>query len=175
MRSYKSYVLKARKIIEQVECYQSKIASIALDACKGKRTISGFAKDIGVPCRTLQGWVQVYRDVIETLGIENPTPEDWSTAYKVNEYLKKEKGQTSAKGNLPRRKVIQLFKKIKDPESNQFLALERAIRNAKHVRHTVRSLDLSKASRESLKVLMYSLNESSVHINDFLISEKSAS
>lgn len=175
--NYKGYVMRARKLIKEAESYQFKIAEMAISACKeSEKSIADFARDIEIPRRTLAQWVQIYKEVIEKLGLQKPTSTDWAKAAKVHKYMMNEKKRDGRiKKNLPKRKVVQLFKKIDDPERNQFLLLDRALSSAKHICHIVKTTNLEKVQDTQLIELLYSLNEASSHVNEFLIQNRKAS
>lgn len=174
---YRGYVKEAKKLIGTVDSYQFKIAEMAIKACENSQnSVADFARDVGIPERTLQNWTQVYRNVIKKIGRTKVSARDWAAACKVNDLLREEENAgESHKGRLPKRKVIQLFKKVTDPKANQFLAINRAAASAKSIKFTLDNTDLSKVSRESLKALMYRLNESSVFLNEYLLEDKVAS
>ena len=177
--SYKSYVLKARKLISEVESYQYKIAEMAILACENKKhSLADFARDIEVPRRTVLTWVHIYKQVIEKLGIKNPTATDWAKAAKVHKFIMNEKKREKdgrTKTHLPKRRVVQLFNKVDDPEQNQFLEIDRALSSSKHIEFKIKSLNLDKAPRNHLLELMYSLSGAASYLNNFLIQEKKAS
>jgi hypothetical protein len=96
---YKSLVFKAKELLKKIECHQAEIAYLATQVVfishGGKRSskeynMTKFAQDIGVERKTLSGWVQIYKNVIEKSGIEvkDITPELWTKASKVETFLR---------------------------------------------------------------------------------------
>jgi len=127
----KVLVLKLKDIEEFKNCYQAKIAKYAISVCEichggistNKYTIKDYALDIGLNPKTVQGWVQVYRNVLCKIGIDEPTIEEWRKACKANNILRldriinnKENGKpgtrSAYKKRIPKDEIKNIYESI---------------------------------------------------------------
>lgn len=158
---YLKLVNEAKCLIQKIEAYQSKIAKLAVAACDirhgGKSTnlytLRDFAKDTGLPYKTLQNWVRVYRNVILRLPKEKQShsAKTWSKAVKTQSILKNQKKASNSRSGLkgkmnnpafsPSNEDIEaLFDNVDDPNnfSSKFLNI---YASQKHLSHCLKELD----------------------------------
>jgi hypothetical protein len=96
---YNELVREARGHLGKIEFHKSMVAKLALSACTIKHggkstgfyTLTDFAKDIGMNFKTLSNWVQIQRDVLDRVGIENPTKNEFDKASKAVNYMRIER------------------------------------------------------------------------------------
>lgn len=158
---YQDFVTKGRDLVHAIDklkdlerCYQAKIARYAISVCDirhggistGIYTIKAYAIDIGLNPKSVQGWISTYRNVLERIGIEDPTPEEWKRAVKTDNILSldrtienkmsanKKKGY---KRNLPKEHVREMYNAI---DEKPFVGECHAITmTAKHDLYTVKN------------------------------------
>jgi hypothetical protein len=195
-KSYEEYVRLGKEMLSSIRCYQVQIAHYATIICqikhggkeKGLYTLAMYSKDIGVNRKTLSGWVNIYRVVIQKLDIDldEVTVRDWYVASRVHELLKKEKqaineaiGTIKAKDkgwkiNTPPEKIKSMFKSH---------GRQRPIESEVHswtdtiigIKNKIRTKDLSGASTESLMMLKKNLDRASCKLTNYLMDERNIS
>jgi hypothetical protein len=190
MKSYEDYVLRAREILNKLECYQAHIAQMGLEVCQirhggksnGFYTIKDFAHDIGMSSKTLSNWISIYRDVLTKIGVNNPTPEQWAAASKTCNYLKtqrteinREEGKPGTrnafKKKVPSGSIKKIFDEIAGGEG-ETIKLERIYSQVLHSRSVLLAMDLSKVDSLKLARVMEWLDECSDHINNHLTASR---
>jgi len=180
-------VVKALNDIEKTKnCYQAEIADYALKVCdirhggisKGIYTLSRYSDDIGLPAKTVQNWVQIYRNVCLKLDLINPTPEEWNKSRKTNEVIKsentihnsvggnKKKKYSMYKENLSKGEIKNIFDNVDRSPSNT--CINRQIKATKYTLHVLKTKNLDEVSDTKLNHLMELLDEAGDLINDFL-------
>lgn len=128
--TYADYVEMGRSLLRGIEVFQARIAFYACRVCQirhgghsnGYYTLTDYARDLGVPKNSLQGWTLTYRNVIMKLEIplERVTKEVWRTANRVNDNISwKNRSDNRDNGthrralkykpNLPAAEVRQMF------------------------------------------------------------------
>lgn len=106
-KEYKNYVVLGKKELVQIEGYQKRICNYAMEIVTirhggrspGIYTIKKYAEDIGMNPKTLQNWLQVYRNVI--IKLEDPANADFAKASKVNNILEENRTIDNAVGKTP--------------------------------------------------------------------------
>lgn len=163
--TYRDFVDKGHELVKKINelkdlerCYQAKIARYALEVCtirhggksKNLYTIKAYALDIRLNPKTVQQWVSIYRNVLEKIGVEDPTPEEWARASKANNILRldrtidnKKDGKpgtrTAYKKNVPASEVKSLYDSI---DEKPFVGECHALTlSAKHDLHTLRKYE----------------------------------
>ena len=95
---YQVLVQIAKRELSVIEASKIKIVKLAMDACtiqkgghRGKNlyTLTRFAKDIGMTPKILNDWVHTYQNVLEPLGIEEPTKKEFAAARNTHKHLVK--------------------------------------------------------------------------------------
>lgn len=187
--NYSDYVRLGKELVSKIENYQVKIAEYATIVCDirhGGRsdnyyTIKDYAQDIGLKYKTVQNWVQVYRNVVVKVDAKIETKEDWKSARITNDILTAE---TTVKNKLvnrknrrvtistPKEKVKDLFHKIQDEEKPFHLEFNRATKSAKHIKYILAKRDLSIIDDESMLHLMEVLDDASEIINQHLTKKR---
>lgn len=160
MKSYSEFVTAGKKIVAKLDelkelekCYQSKIAKYAVTVCEIRHggistdiyTMKDYALAIGMNHKTLQNWVGIYRHVLEKIGIEDPTPEEWKKASRVNNLLKidrnidnKNSGKRGTRGSykkkIPKERVQEIYNDIDEkPIIRDYKNLEGVAKNIQHM------------------------------------------
>jgi hypothetical protein len=182
-------VNEARKLLEAIDCYQIKIAAMAVKACQIKHggksanlyTLTDFANDIGMSRKTLSEWTLVYKNVISKLDIPNQdfTKKDWEASYRVFELLRNEKrsvqqimGTKSKKtsghiSDLSKERIKDLFNQNYEKKTFDSELLE-CSRLVAGIKNKLSSRDLSTVSISALVSLKENLdNASDVILRNF--------
>lgn len=117
-KEYKNYVTLGKKELTSIEGYQKRICAYAMDVVtirhggisKNLYTIKKYADDIGMNPKTLQNWIQIYRNVV--IKLEDPDNADFSKASKVNGILEETRTMNNqANGTAGTKKE---YKNLKD-------------------------------------------------------------
>lgn len=191
MKNYDDYVQEARMILGQISQQKSKIAQMAIDVCQirhGGRsdsyyTISDFAEAIGLPTKTLQNWIYIYRDVLVKIGITDPTEKEWAVASKTCDYLKTQRTvenlasgsvgtRRAYKQDVKRESVAKVFEDISQGSNSDLLKFERIFSSVRFNHTMLTSMDLKEIDQGKLVMVMNWLDGSSDVINDFLTNLK---
>lgn len=196
-KDYKFFVTKGRELAKELlnledktKCYQAKIAKYAVSVCdirhggrtpEDRYTLKKYAEDIGVVCKTLQNWVQVYRNVLVKLNLKDPSKEEWGRALKTNEILRKDRAiENKSNGEAGSKKAfkrnispakIQNIYDAGDPNGdfkpfvNECSSMIKSVMYAKNI---LKKRDMRVVPDSRLICLMELLDESSDIINDYL-------
>tara|TARA_Y100000296_G_C5117628_1_gene228629 strand:- start:315 stop:902 length:588 start_codon:yes stop_codon:yes gene_type:complete len=188
-RRYDYLVNKGKGLVKKIEAYQVKIASYACEVCDirhggrsdGIYTLGKYADDIGIHRKTLQNWVQVYRNVVVKVDQDIKTAKQWQAARKTNDVLT---GQTTTQNKInntknkrrsadaPKAKVQSLYNTIQDNDKPFVMEFNRIDKSAKYIKHVLSKRDLGIIDDASLLHLMQTLDQASDLINDYLTKNK---
>lgn len=143
--NYQDFVDRAKRELRKIEGHQARIAEMAVRVCtirhggvsKGFYTITQFAEDIGVNEKTLQNWVQTYRNVYTKIDVPAGESPSWKKAARVNNLLKEErtitneiegkpKSRFAFKQEVPKERINQLYHAEKPFEGEFFNISEQA-------------------------------------------------
>lgn len=94
-KTYDQLVIEAKNLIVTRDLMALKIAKMAVIACTIKHggksgklyTLTDFAKDVGMPYKTLSNWTITYRMVASKIEKYIKTNEDWSKARDISNKL----------------------------------------------------------------------------------------
>ncbi len=191
---YADYVSLGRELLRQVRCYQVQIAFYATRVCEIRHggisrdiyTLKRYAQDIGVGHKTLQSWVQIYRNVVSKLDIDikDIGEAEWGIASRVNNLLKFEKTLCNANDGTPGRKrngtgyrqrlgktrIRRLYRlNLKGPtlQNSVYTWTETII----VIKNKIRNMDMDEVSPESLTFLKGALDAASGSITEYLIDK----
>ena len=187
--NYNQYVELGKQLVKKVEVYQIKIAEYAIAVCDirhggrsdGYYTLINYADDIGVARKTLQNWVQLYRNVIVKLDTPIKTAEEFSKVRKVNDILtlqttieNKNSGTNNTRRTIhaPKERVQSLYDRLGDEEKPFVLELNRSTQSVKHVLFLMKTRDLNIVGDSELLHLMEILDDASEIINEHLTDKK---
>lgn len=180
--TYNNYVKMAKDLLHQIECHQVQISYYATKVCEirhgGKSdqiyTLSKFAKDIGLTVKTLQNWVQVYRNVIQKIDmdVDKVTAKDWQIASRVNNLLTKQRAITNAtagktgsryayKQSVPKATIKNMFKDNSSGRPSMQVSVLEWRDSAIAIRNKLTASDLSGVSASSLIALKEALDQAS--------------
>lgn len=174
---YEKYVIHGKNVAERlkslensVHACQVEIARLALKVCEIRHggisndlyTITRFADDIGINRKTVSNWTLVHRGVIEKIGIDEVSAEDWSAAMATTKLLKNERTAINASNNdiggkqlrnrdIPDEVVRDIFTKIRNDKNTPILKFDRIYSQAKHLRSMIRDTDLSECSLSKME------------------------
>jgi len=185
MSIYNYYVDLGKGLINKIEGHQVLIAGYAVAVCdirhggksSGYYTLTNYAKDIGMNKKTLQNWVQAYRNVVIKLDRPVLTKEEWSAVRRTNDILTMDvtiKNKISGiKGkkktiNTPKERVQKIYDEVEIEEKPFTLELTRCLQAAKNIKFLMSTRDISIGEIKPLTALMELLDESSDLINDNL-------
>lgn len=192
---YQKLVRQGRETLKEIERlekkivgYQQKIAMWAVEVCdirhggrsNGLYTIKDYARDIGMNAKTLQNWVQIYRNVV--MKLDKPRA-NWQAASKTNDILRQENVMKNKKDGTPRRKGCKRFvpkervQEIYERAINEkpFISeFHSAVAQAKHIKFLMKNRDLGIIDDYKLTHLMEELDTASEIINQFLTEKARA-
>jgi hypothetical protein len=191
--SYDDFVGMGKELLKRIDSYQARIAFYACKICdirhggpSGKYyTLTDYARDIGLPQKTLANWTRTYRHVIEKLGIpiEKIDKETWKIAARVDERMSWDVRRINNSNNSPKSKqsykdkvsiqeVQRLWKEESDDLPSFHSELRRWITNLQAISVNIKKRELSLAHDGDLLELMRLLDDSSDVINDHLTKKK---
>lgn len=190
-KTYSECVIAAKDMLKRIEAYQVKIAECAISACDirhggisgGYYTIKDFAQDIGMAYKTLQSWVQIYRNVIEKIDDKIDTDKKWQDVRKTNDIISIQttaqnaiEKTTNRRRNIhcPAEKVQKIYTSLQDDEKPFVLELTRITQSSKYALNVIGKRDLNIADDNDLAQLMATLDKASDIINDHLTKKKKA-
>lgn len=190
-KDYQNYVVLGKAELKQIQGHQRKIAEYALKVCTirhgGKSgdlyTLTRYADDLGVNRKTLQNWVQIYKNVILKLDADKKEKASWKAASSVNQILKEDRtlnnqinnriqgSKEAYKQGVPDERVKKLYDQVVEgkPFETEFITIMQA---AKNIRNVLSKRDLNIITDEKLTLLMGILDESSDSINNHLTKKK---
>lgn len=188
---YKNYVALAKKELKKIEGHQIRICQYALKVVtirhggksNGYYTIKDYANDIGMPSKTLQNWLLIYRNVAMKLNKPITTNKEFEKARKINDALKHVRAldnksndrvgtRDAYKKEVPAIVVQSLYDGLEDGTKPFLVEFTRLVSAAKHNLHILKKRDLSIIEDNHLLVLMQILDESSDIINNHLTNKK---
>ena len=158
-KEYKEYVILGKKELAQIEGHQKRICDYAMEVVtirhggrsNGIYTIKKYAEDIGMNPKTLQNWLQVYRNVI--MKLEEPDKANFQKASKVNNILEENRTldnaigktpgtRTAYKKDVPAEKVRSIYAKYEHekPFEGEFINI---MQQAKSFRNLFQKRDLN--------------------------------
>lgn len=187
--SYSDYVKLGKDLVQSIEAYQVKIAEYATKVCDIRHggistnyyTITDYAKDIGIPYKTLQNWVRVYRNVCVKVDKKIETKKDWEMARKTNDVLTMDITVENKKENtpkkirlrdIPKNKVQKTFDTLCEDEKPFLMEFNRILKSTKYTHGLIKVRDLNLISEDSLIHLMELLDNTSDLINNYLTDKK---
>lgn len=184
-KDYKNFVALGKKeLTTKIAEYATKVCTIRHGGrSDGYYTLVDYANDIGLSPKTLQNWVQIYRNVILKLDEKRKAKADWKTASSVNQFLKEDrtidnqinerpKGSKMAyKSDIHEGKVQKLYDNMSEskPFETEFITITQA---SKNMRNILSKRDLSIIPDDRWGYLMKVLDECSDLINDHLTKNK---
>jgi hypothetical protein len=187
---YKNYVKLGKDLLGKIENYQIKICDYAMEVVtirhggysKGVYTIKKYAEDIGLVPKTLQNWLQVYRNVI--IKLEDPANADFKTASKVNNVLDERRtltnvadgtvGRKTGKIHTPPERVRSLYnsyEKHEKPFEGEFINIVQQIKSFKSL---LEKRDLNIIEDAHLMVAMDIFDHCGEIINQHLTKKRKA-
>lgn len=188
---YKNYVTLAKKELKQIEGHQIRICQYALKVVTirhggrsdGYYTIKDFSADINMPYKTLQNWIQIYRNVAMKLNKPITTTTEFEKSRKVNDALKNVRALNNAyngtqgtrqeyKKEIPASVVQSMYDGLEDGTKPFIMEFTRVVAAAKHNLHILKKRDLSMIEDSHLVILMQILDQSSDIINNYLTAKK---
>ena len=185
-KGYGYYVQKGKRLYKQVKSCKQEIAKMALKVCEIKHggisnnyyTIKDYATDTGIPYKTLQRWVTVYKNILVKVGIEAPTDEQWNQAEKTLKLLKNKRAHSNKSNGVSKKKNTPFTKSLTNKaiqktfnlvEEKPFVyEFERSISSAKHIKHVIKTRDLKIVDESRLLEMMTILDDASDLINIYL-------
>lgn len=190
---YEDYVEMGKELVKRTEAYQARIAFYACRVCQirhGGRsdkfyTLTDYAKDIGVPHKSLQQWTLTYRNVIERLDIpvDNITKEVWKIANRVNDNLswrnrrdnhdnKTPRTALKYKREIPVSEVHRMYKEESGGDGSFESELRGWGQYVRLIKNKIFKRDLTLGHPGNLLELMNMMDDISDHINNFLTKLK---
>lgn len=187
-KEYKNYVILGKKELAQIEGHQKRICDYAMEVCTirhggkspGIYTLKKYAEDIGMNPKTLQNWMQVYRNVI--IKLEDPEKADFQKASKVNNILEENRTldnaigktpgtRTAYKKDVPAEKVRSLYAKYEHekPFEGEFINI---MQQMKSFRNLFMKRDLNIIQDEHLQHCKDLLDECSQMLNTHLRNKR---
>ncbi len=151
-KEYKNYVELGKAELAKIEGHQKRICAYAMEVVTirhGGRsgdlyTIKRYAEDIGMNPKTLQNWLQVYRNVV--MKLEDPEKADFQKASKVNNILEENrtidnavggtpKTRTAYKKDVPKEKVRSLYAQYEEgkPFEGEFINIMQQLKSFKNL------------------------------------------
>lgn len=187
----KRIVNEIKDIDKKIYAYQMDISKMAIAVCNIRHggisrdiyTIKNYAADIGLPYKTVQNWVAVYRNVVVKLDKEVRTKKEWSDARVTNDVLKeerrninKEDGKSNTrhawKKHVPNKKVQRIYNNISENVNAFMRDFLRSSGSAKHILYLINNNDLSLINDRELLALMETLDKTSDIINEHLTEKQ---
>lgn len=185
---YDELVKLGKELYSKVEMYQVKISEYAVAACDirhggistGLYTLKDYARDIEMPYKTLQNWVQIYRNVVQKLDCKVVTLSDWQKVRKTNDIISiettaknKAEGTNRRRRNIscPADRVKSIYNSMQDDEKPFILELTRITQSTKYCDNVLSKRDLNIADDASLIHLMELLDSASDRINNHLTAK----
>lgn len=191
--SYDDFVGMGKELLKRIDSYQARIAFYACKVCDirhgGKSgpyyTLTDYAKDIGLPQKTLANWTRIYRHVILKLGIDidNVDKKTWKIASRVSERMSWDvrrenilNEERKAKNMYKEKVKTDEVQRMWDEESNNLPSFHSELRRWITVTRAASSLikkrDLNLVSEIDLLELMNLCDETSDVINDYLTKKR---
>lgn len=190
-KDYQNYVKLGKAELKTIEGHQRRIAEYAIKVCtirhggrsNGYYTLTDYANDIGMNIKTLQNWVQIYKNVILKLDKKRQDKATWKQAASVNQFLKEDRtidnqinerprgSKMAYKSDIHADKVQKLYDNMKEakPFETEFITITQAAKNMKNV---LTKRDLSIIPDDRWGYLMKIIDECSDIINDHLTKNK---
>src|SRR5690606_28292286 len=143
------YVELGKELVNKIEAYQAKIAEYACLVCDIRHggistnyyTIKDYANDIGIPYKTLQNWIRVYRNVVKRIDNKIETNKDWERARKTNDILTMDITVENKKQNtpkkirlkeLPKKKIQETYNILCEEDKPFIMEFNRILKSSKH-------------------------------------------
>lgn len=169
---YEKLVIQAKGFIKNINENQMKVASYALAACTIKMgykhsesyTLADFARDIGLPKRTLYDWVQ-QRKIQSCLDTNNVSIRNTTELRKIALALRAHKLPQSEQPlkYSDSKKVMKAYKTMQKM-SNEDVEMERMIKHLKTINFKLSSYKISMLRKRQLNTIETLMMESLTHI-----------
>lgn len=189
---YKNYVNLAKKELKAIEGHEIRICEYAMQVCTirhggqsaGYYTITDFARDIGMPHKTLSNWLLTYRNVVKKLEKPITTSKEFANARKVESYLREERiiknrinekpvGSRYAQSQpVSEEKVRSIYSQVEHsdrPFEGEFAVM---LRGAKHTLNLLQKRELNIIDDDQLEYLMSVLDNASDLLNNHLTRKR---
>lgn len=189
--TYQEYVDSAKRLVKQIDSYQSRIAEMAIAVCQirhggkseGYYTLTDFASDTGINNKTLSEWVSIYRNIIVKAGIVNPTVNDWTNATRANTLLKNERtainsingnkgSKTDYKKDIPAERIKSIMNEVSSGQCAS-LEIDKVFHSSRFNLKKLKEIELIMVDESVLLRIMEILDESSDLINEYLTISRS--
>lgn len=174
--TYDQAVARGKTYLEDIQTARYKICELALQVCdikvggqhsvEGKKrySIDKFAKDIGMPHRTLGKWLEIYRNVVKKLEI--PIDQIDQVDNRVLRNMTKKVNSKSTKAEV--QKAYDEYRSWGKAD----YALDRVVKNAVTIRNLLQDYDLKQLDQDSLNKLFNLIDQCYETKNQYLKTAK---